>query len=54
MLLLDSENVGMQHIPVIDLMVDDVDPEGNKLNIVRDFGPGDFDLDLDPSQYFLT
>ena len=52
MLLLDKDQISMDHFPVIDLLVDQLDPDGNPLNIVRDFGADAYDLDLDPTQYF--
>jgi HD-GYP domain-containing protein (c-di-GMP phosphodiesterase class II) len=52
MLLLDSEKNSLEHFPVVDLMQEDADAEGNPLHIARDLEPGAYDLD--PSQYFLV
>jgi len=52
MLLMDSEKESLDHFPVLDLMQEELDPEGNELHIVRDLEPGAYGLDT--AQYFLV
>ena len=51
MLLMDADRNRLEHYPIIDLMREDVDSDGQPLHIVRDLKPGAHGLD--PVQHFF-
>ncbi len=52
MLLLDADKHEMDHFPIVDLLNEELNDDGQLLHIVRDLAPGSYGLD--PSKYFLS